>query len=177
MSILELLGIKRSEPAPSVGDTDTVRRIVRKLDALPPEQARHIASFAYILSRVANADLEISEVETRKMEEIVERFAHLPEDQAILVVQIAKTQNRLLGSTEDYLVTREFKKIATLAQRRELLDCLFAVSAADDSISSAEETLIRQIASELGFSHGDYVAARLAYSDKREVLKPFRQQK
>jgi hypothetical protein len=34
------------------------------------------------------------------------------------------------GGTEDYLVTREFREISTPAQRRELLDCLFAAAAA-----------------------------------------------
>ena len=53
----------------------------------------------------------------------------------------------------------------------ELLHCLFAVSAADESISSIEEERIRQIARELGFGHRDYIAARSEYSHLREVMK------
>ena len=54
-------------PAPtSAGDTATVRRIVGKLEAMPPEQARLIASAAYILARAANADLVISDDETAR---------------------------------------------------------------------------------------------------------------
>jgi uncharacterized tellurite resistance protein B-like protein len=67
-------------------------------------------------------------------------------------------------------VTREFNEIATDEERRQLLDCLFAVSAADDAITGEEEGQIWQIASELGFAHQEYIAARLAYSDKRTVL-------
>ena len=160
--------------ADSAGDEGAVRRIVDSLEALEPERARFIASFAYILSRVANADREISTEETAAMERIVRKLGHLPEDQAILVVQIAKSQNRLFGGTENFIVTREFRDLASRDQKEELLDCLFAVSAADDSISSVEETQIRQISSELGFNHQEYVQARLAYSDKRELLKPFR---
>ena len=155
-------------------DEGAVRRIVDSLEALEPEKARFVASFAYILSRVANADRQISSEETTAMERIVRELGHLPEEQAILVVQIAKSQNRLFGGTENFIVTRDFRDHASREQKEELLDCLFAVSAADDSISSEEETQIRQIASELGFSHREYVRARLAYSDKREVLKPFR---
>ena len=105
------------------------------------------------------------------MVEIVQRLGHVPEAQAVLVVAIANNQNLLLGSTEDYLVTREFREIATDEQRRELLDCLFAVSAADDTITGDEETQIRQISNELGFSHKEFIQARLAYSDKRSILK------
>jgi uncharacterized tellurite resistance protein B-like protein len=68
-------------------------------------------------------------------------------------------------------VTREFRDIATDEQRSELLDCLFAVSAADDTISLDEESQIRQIAHELGFEHREFVEARSAYSHKRSVFK------
>ncbi len=178
LSILKRLGLTSSSPveatATGAGDTETVRRIVAELEALPEERARYVAAFAYILSRVAHADREISPEETAEMERILREVGHLPEGQAVLAVQIAKSQNRLFGGTENFLVTREFKEISTVEQRRELLDCLFAVSAADDSISGVEESQVRQIASELDFSHREYVEARSAWSDKREVLKPFR---
>jgi uncharacterized tellurite resistance protein B-like protein len=175
MSLLKkLLGLAseaQSNASGSAGDTETVRRIVGELESMEPQRARFLGAFAYVMGRVAHADLDISQEETRKMEQIVRELGHVPEDQAVLVVQIAKSQNRLFGGTESYLVTREFKQIATPEQCRELLDCLFAVSAADESISTTEENQIRQIASELGFSHQQYVSIRAAYSDKRAVLK------
>jgi uncharacterized tellurite resistance protein B-like protein len=161
----------RAAESGAQADTDTVRRIVSELDQLDPDRARFLAAFAFVLSRVAAADLHISEAETFKMVEVLERVGHLPEAQAILVVQIAKTQNRLFGGTENFLVTREFREIASEAERRELLDCLFAVSAADEAITGEEENQVRQIASELGFSHPEYIQARLAYSSKRTVFR------
>ena len=161
----------KAEAESNHGDTETVRRIVGELNRLDRARARFLAAFAYVLSRVAAADLDISEVETEKMVEIVQRLGHIPEEQAVLVVAIANNQNQLFGSTEDYLVTREFREIATDEQRHELLDCLFAVSAADETITGDEETQIRQISNELGFSHKEFVQARLAYSDKRSILR------
>lgn len=174
MSILKLLGLQQDRNDEGPGETESVRKIVEKLESLDPKKARYVAAFAYILGRVANADLEISPTETRAMEETVQKVGDLPEDQAILVVQIAKSQHRLFGGTENFLVTREFLELSDPDQRKKLLDCLFAVSAADDSISGVEEAQIRQIASELGFSHRQFVEARAAYSDQREVLKPLR---
>ena len=46
-----------------------------------------------------------------------------------------------------------------------------SVSAADEAISSEEEAQIRQIASEIGFEHAEYVQIRMGYSAKRSVLK------
>jgi uncharacterized tellurite resistance protein B-like protein len=170
MSLLDLLRSRAAQPG-AAGDTDTVRRIVGELDKLDAARARFLAAFAYVLSRVAGADLDISDIETAEMVRLVERVGHLPEAQAIVVVEIAKSQNRLFGGTENFLVTREFREIATDEQRRELLECVFAVAAADQAISGEEESQIWQIASELGFRHEEYVQVRLKYSDKRTVLR------
>jgi uncharacterized tellurite resistance protein B-like protein len=173
MSILELLGFRREGPRAGAGETETVRKIVGELEALPPETARYVAAFAFILARVAHADLEISMEETHRMEQILQALGHLSAEQARLAVRLAKAQHHVAGGTESFLVTREFREIATREQCRELLDCLFAVSAADDSISGVEEGQIRQIASELGFSLGELSAVRAGYADKREILKGF----
>jgi uncharacterized tellurite resistance protein B-like protein len=171
MSILDWIRGARSTPSTTQGDTDTVRRIVSELDKLDPDRARYLAAFAYVLSRVAGADLHVSDAETSKMVDVIQRIGNLPEPQAMIVVEIAKNQNRLFGGTENFLVTREFREIASDAERQELLECVFAVSAADDAISGEEEAQMWQIASELGFSHNDYVNVRLRYSGKRTVLR------
>ena len=62
---------------------------------------------------------------------ILRELGGLPEAQAALVVEIAKSQNRLFGATEGFLVTRELRASATREECRQLLDCLCAVSAAD----------------------------------------------
>jgi uncharacterized tellurite resistance protein B-like protein len=167
---------KRSAEAEAAGSTETVRKIVHALDHLEPERARFVAAFAYVLGRVANADSDISEPETRTMERIVEKFGGLPEDQAVLAVQIAKSQNRLFGGTETFLVTREFREISGREQREKLLDALFAVSAADNDVSVEEEAQIRQIADELGFPLEDFVRVRSKYSDRRAVLRALEQE-
>ncbi len=179
MSILKILGLDRQADAPrtarpaegSSPETDTVRRIIEELEGLEPKRARYIASFAFILSRVAHADLKISEEETQAMERLVVEVGRLPDEQAVLVVHMAKTQNMLFGGTENFLVTREFNKIATHDQKLALLECLFGVSAADESISTVESNEVRRIAKELLLSHADYIAARSAYRDYLAVLK------
>ncbi len=86
----------------------------------------------------------------------------------------ATSQARLFGGTENYLVTREFREIATAEQRLELLDCLFAVAAADGSISAIEESQAGQIAKELGFTQPQYASALAAHAEHRTVLKSIR---
>ncbi|MGE5325921.1 MAG: TerB family tellurite resistance protein, partial [Deltaproteobacteria bacterium] len=152
-------------------ETETVRKIVNALDGMDPAQARYVGAFAYLLSRVAFADREISPQETRAMEQIVMERSKLPEEQAILVVQMAKTQNRLFGGTENFLVTQEFNEIASREQKLALLHCLYAVSAADQSISTLEDNEIRNISKELLLSHDDSIDVRVEYRDYLSVLK------
>jgi uncharacterized tellurite resistance protein B-like protein len=154
------------------GGTDSVRRIVDALDRLEPERARFVAAFAYILGRVAHADRETTPDETRAMERIVARHSGLPEEQAVVVVQIAKSQNRLFGATEDFLVAREFNQVASLEQKIGLVHCLFAVAATDAGISTVEDNEIARVANELKVPHEEFVRARVAFREHLNVLRP-----
>ncbi len=176
MSIAEFLGLSHKHVAGTAAspgaETETVRKIVAALDQMDPGKARYIAAFAFILCRVADADLNISKTETQTMERILmERGDLRPEEQAILVVQMAKTQSILFGGTENFMVTREFNHMATQEQKLALLDCLFAV-ASDEMISTVEEGEISEICNELQLSQDDLISVRSKYNDRRAVLKP-----
>lgn len=181
MSILRFLGLKTdgvsSRASDQSAESDIIRRIVVELEALPEAKARYLATFAYVLGRAAHADSHFSDEETSKMLEIVQVLGHLPEPQAVLVVEMAKSQVRLFGGTENYVVTRQFKALSTPGQRFELLECVFAVTAADKSITVAEEGQARQISKELGLTHSEFVAARSAYVEHLEALKAFRRKR
>lgn len=172
MSLLKFLGLKGSSgPSSAEKETETVRRIAARLERLAPDQARYLACFAYVLARVAHADLEIHESESRQMEETVRSLADLSEAEAALAVEIAKNQTRLFGGTENYVVTREFRRISDKAQRAKLLQCLFAIAAADGSISGVENAEINAIAEELGFTGPETTALRSRFRDKLSVLR------
>jgi len=158
-SIRAWLGID----APEKQDLAPLRETLEALDHLAPDRARFLAAFAYLLGRVAHADLHASTEETRAMEGLVREQAQLEEDQARVVVQLAKTSNRLFGGTANFLVAREFSALATYDQKIALIRCLFAVSAADQDISTAEEAEIHRIANELRIERADLVALRVSH--------------
>ena len=105
------------------------------------------------------------------MERLVAERGRLTEAQAVVVVQIAKSQQLLLGETDGYLVTREVAASATPDEKRALLDCCFAVAAAGAEISTTEDAELRMIANELGLTHDDFITARLAHRDAVPWLK------
>ncbi len=140
-----------------------LRDTLDALDHMEPERARFLAAFAYLLGRVAHADRHVSAEEVAAMEAAVRTEGQLSQDQAMVVVQLAKTSNLLFGGTADFLVAREFGALASYEQKLTLMRCLFAVSATDDRISTAEEGEIHRIANELRILREDLVALRVAH--------------
>lgn len=167
-------GSNSSGSATSEAETAALRRIVDGLEAMPPDQARHLATYAYILARAAAADLDISETETREMEALLVEHAGITEAQSVLVTEIAKSMARLVGGTEDYLVTREFRDHSTSEERLDLLRACFLVGAADDSITAGESSALNEIANELGIESADAAALRTEFADKFSALQALR---
>ena len=95
----------------------------------------------------------------------------LTPDQVGLAVKIATAHGLKFGGTEDFLVAREFAALANREEKVALLDCLFAVSAADRSVATSEDNEVRRIASEINVGHEDFIAARGRHVQHLEVLK------
>ena len=167
MSILNWLGLSAGGADP--GD-DQLHGIEEALAAQGAERARFLACFAYILMRAARADHQVTDGEAQLMESIVAERARVSPEQAALVVRIARDAGRSRG-TDDYLITREFERLATREEKLALLDCLFAIAAADASIVTVEDNEVRRIASELKLEHTDYIAVRQRHLGHLKVLR------
>jgi len=172
MALRRFLGGSNDNPAQvDARDTETVRRIAGQLEALPVDRARFLAAFAYILTRAAAADLDISEAESRAIERLVAEHGELPEAQAILVAQIARNQSLLYSGTEDYLVTRQFRELASEADRLALLRCCYLVGAADDTITSQESDTLQEIAKELDIDRASVIQIRNEFAPRLAAIQ------
>lgn len=158
-SLRTWLGLERREPQ----EVAPLRDTLDALDHMEPERARFLAAFAYILGRVAHADRDVSPEEVTAMEAAVRAEGNLSPEQAMVVVQLAKTNNLLFGGTADFLVAREFGAGASYEQKLTLMRCLFAVAASDARISVAEEGEIHRIANELRIQREDLLGLRVAH--------------
>jgi uncharacterized tellurite resistance protein B-like protein len=155
-------------------ETDTIRRIANELGQVDPAQRRYIAGLAYVLGRAANADLTITDEETREMEQIVREIGGLPDAQAVLAVEIAKHQAELYGGTDDYVVTRDFAARATPEQRRAAVAACFAVVATDHEITAEEYAELTEIARELDLGKNELNEIRREYADQLTAIQLMR---
>ena len=169
MSILDLLGLgakASGQEAPDRPPT-AMEQIVERLKNMPTKEAEWTAAFAMVMARAARADFEISLEETSAIERLLEQYGGLDPEQASLVAEMVTNRNLLLGAGDDYLATREFRRIAREGGQEKVLHCLFAVSAADDEISLVEEEEIGRVAQELGIEDGKLAAIRAEFEKKR----------
>ena len=166
MSILKWLGLGDADEP----EDNQLREIEEALEAQGPERARYLACFAYILTRAAKADHHVSEEEARLMEQIVADRAGVGAEQAALIVRIARQAGHSRG-TDDYLIAREFERVASREEKLKLLDCLFAIAAVDDAIKTVEDNEVRRVASELKLEHADYIEVRKRHLGNLNVLR------
>jgi tellurite resistance protein len=160
-SILERLGlVKRERNSAGGQEPPEMLVIADRLEGLDPDRAQFVGLLAVVLARAARADLEISDVELEMIERILRDHADLPADQAELVGSIVSRRREVFGVSSDYQATLTLGDTTSVEDRENILRCLFAVCAADDSISFVEEEEIRQIATELRLGPERYHAVR-----------------
>src|SRR5215212_5998612 len=141
--LLKWLGVERPPDTPDVVDS-----IASVLDRLDHGRARYVAAFAYLLGRVADADHTISAEERNVIVRLVGDEGSLGPGEATAVVSLALDEFRRVGGTHNLIVARAFTALATLEQRLGLLRCLFAVSAADQSVVVRKDKEIKLVSLE-----------------------------
>lgn len=164
-TLLKWMGVDERATEPGVLD-----RTAAALDRLEPGRARYIAAFAYLLARVANVDSRVTPDEMDLMHRLVQREAEVSDEEAAAIVDLALGDALRFAGTHNIEVTSEFAALSTPTQRLALLRCLFAISAADDSVGTAEDNEIRRVTRELKIEHADFIRARAEVREHLAVL-------
>lgn len=168
-TILRKLGLDVEVDTPD--GADVLDSLADALEHMDPGEARRVAAFAYLLSRVAHADHDVTEPERAAMEQLLVGRAGLAADRASIVLELATSRLIHVRGTQDFLVTRELAGVATIEEKRALIAGLFEVCAADGLISTVEDNEIRRVASEIGLEHREVVSLRQRYRDRLAVLR------
>lgn len=176
MSILRWLGFKGTTDAPTAEAPAAgagapvlpvdghVERIAEAMDALPEDEARYLAAFAYLLCRVAYADGVISKVEVQRMSRILQDFSSLTAKQTDLVLKLAKHENFKADDEVGRKVSEAFAEMAGMGARSDFVGCLYAVAAADDEVHGIEDETVMRIGEELGVAGPEVQRIRAAYA-------------
>ncbi len=129
---------------------------------LPDSDIRKLCLAAGLMARVAEVDHVVSPEETSVMSGVLQRHWALTEEQAQLVAEIS--HHRVFRGLDSVRLVKRFNDFTTRTERKDFLDCLFAVANAADHTSFDEIEEIREIAKGLELSHQDFIDAKLKVS-------------
>jgi len=170
MPLRRLLSLFEST-SDTASDNPFASALAEHLTRFPPERLEYLAGFAGQLTRVAYSDDDLSDVERETISAILTKRAGLSESEAGVVIDLLLGQIKLLRGTEEYRLNRALNDHATREEREAVVDCLFAVAAADDSVSNVEDLEIRKIGHALEIPNERIMDIRGRYRDRLEILK------
>lgn len=132
---------------------------------------RIVGSIAALLLCVAYADSEYEPREEAVLLAQLKRVRGLDEDGVQAIAEVLRNQTALIVGAEASSYARELQELTERDFRRDLLDTLLDLAAADETITVAESNMLRTITKSLGLSHDEYLEAQKRHRDKLAVLK------
>lgn len=113
---------------------------------------------AVLMIEIALADTGISGQEQDIIIAAIQEHFHLEPAEAIALVALAKKQVEDASSLHDF--TRAINTELSRAEKVTVIELLWRVAAADNTVHKYEEYFIRKIADLLYVSHPDYIKAK-----------------
>jgi uncharacterized tellurite resistance protein B-like protein len=126
---------------------------------LPEAEIRKLSLAGGLLARVAHVDQGIAKAERQVIADALQVTWGLSQQAALLVTNVAASE--IPKSLDDFRLRREFFSATTPKERREFLEALFTVAAADGELSNEEVEEIRSIAHALKLTHREFIRAKV----------------
>ena len=165
-----LFGKRNPTPKPVPGDR--VDLLIRaQLPSADDEAVRLVTAITGLLACVAYADRKYEAAEQAHVEAALRRVEGL--DSAAVETICSALRDHIVriatGNTHAY--TRDLRELVDVEIRREVLDVLVDLAAADGEIVLAESDLLRRTAAAMGLTPDDYLASQARYRDRLSLLK------
>lgn len=157
--------------APSSG-ADMLRDLVQAdMKGADPDSARIAVAVAGLLASVAHADRRYTAQEKAYMHDALCRLDGLTTEGADAICALIDKHGMTIGAQNPQAFTRELRERTDIELRREVLDVLVDLAAADGELSLSETDLLRRTSNALGLEPQDYLAAQQRHRDKLSLLK------
>ena len=153
------------------GTEEILARVREHLPGADDETVRVVAALGGLLAAVAYADRDYSEHEEAVVRKLLARV-HGMTAPGIEAICEAMRRHVVEASTVGVpRFTRELRELGDTELRREVLEALVDLAAADGRITMNETNLLRQITTSLGLSQSDYNEAQARHRDRLSILK------
>lgn len=147
---------------------ETVRQ---HLPGADDEKIRIVAAIAGLMGTVAYADRRYAEAEETRIRAELGRIEGLGASGVDAICAVLREHIVEIATVEAPVYARELLALADRDFRREVLDALLDVAAADDEIVIAETNSLRLTATALGLTQDDYNESQDRYKEKLAALR------
>jgi len=151
---------------------ERIEQLVREhLSDADDETRQLVVAIAGLLASVTHVDRVYAQAEQAHVREVLGNVEGLSQAgvEAICAVLDQHGVEIAAGSSQQY--TRALCELAEPELRREVLQTLVDLAAADGELSLAETDLLRRTTNALALSQDDYVAAQSRHRERLSVLK------
>lgn len=131
---------------------------------------RIVAAVAGLLAAVAYADKVFAPEEVEHVRESISRIHGMSPQATNTVCGLLSRHMPELAALHTHAFSRDLKTLTEPHVRREILDVLLDLAAADGEISLPEVNLLRQLTTSLGLTQDDYNESQARHRDK--LAKP-----
>ncbi|HXS15659.1 MAG TPA: TerB family tellurite resistance protein [Polyangiaceae bacterium] len=145
--------------------------VTAALPAASTEQVRIITAVVGLIGAVAYADRSITEQEVLHLRAELARIVGFSADHVDAVAQLLTKHALRLSATFVPRLTRTLRENLDIESRREVLDALLAMAAADGVITHEEVINVRNLCTALGLSQSDYNQVQAKYRDRLSSLR------
>jgi uncharacterized tellurite resistance protein B-like protein len=148
------------------------------LDELLVDQSerdvKFIAGFAGLLGRVAMSDSQFTQEESDEVERIIRSKFQFDDGLYQALLSTVRHNIEELRGIEDFRYSQLINEVCGKKEKLDLIYCLFAVAAIDNSIVFEEDKEISLIAKSLNITNREYGEVRISFAGALEVLKGYR---
>ena len=137
---------------------------------LTDDELRKLSLVGGLMAKIAQLDEQVTDAEFADMVAIFQDSWAVSHEAATFVVEVAVSA---VDATYDtFRMMRELATGATEDERRQVVEVLFAISAADGDMSIDETEEIRVIARGLNLTHKDFIDAKLKVLGEERPAQP-----
>ncbi len=156
---------------PDEGTSEILERVREHLPGADDETVRVVGALAGLLAAVAYADRDYSQNEEDLVRVALGRVQGMTQQGVDAVCDALRRHVVTAATVELPRYTRALRELGDVELRREVLDALVDLAAADGSITTPETNLLRRITTALGLGQGDYNASQARHRERLAVLK------
>jgi uncharacterized tellurite resistance protein B-like protein len=161
---------KRPDKPPT--PIERLRQLIRTHLVDADEDTHEIVfALAGLLACVAYADRQFDAAEQLRACEALTNVEGLSAEGVAAICAALREHVGEIASVNPQAYTRALRERTHVELRREVLDVLVDLGAADGELSLAETDLLRRTTSALGLSPDEYVASQARHRDKLKLLR------